>query len=107
MVFPRLEHRYLPELVSTISVSSAMAIGSAVASGTIALTGIVFSLAFVMVQFSATAYSTTPGVVGGAGSKGVSRYGRVHCHVPVRVDVDGADRSRIVRLMCRRLAAVG
>ncbi len=57
LVFPRLEHRFLPELVSTISVSSAMAIGSAIASGMIALTGIVFSLAFVMVQFSATAYS--------------------------------------------------
>jgi uncharacterized membrane protein len=57
MVFPRLEHHYLPDLVSTISVSSAMAIGSAIASGMIALTGIVFSLAFVMVQFSATAYS--------------------------------------------------
>ena len=57
MVFPRLEHRFLPELVSTMSASSAMAIGSAIASGMIALTGIVFSLAFVMVQFSATAYS--------------------------------------------------
>jgi uncharacterized membrane protein len=34
-----------------------MAIYSAVASGMIALTGIVFSLTFVMVQFSATAYS--------------------------------------------------
>jgi len=30
---------------------------SCIASGTIALTGIVFSLAFVVVQFSATAYS--------------------------------------------------
>jgi uncharacterized membrane protein len=57
MVFPRLEHRFMPELVSTMSVSSAMAIGSSIASGMIALTGIVFSLAFVMVQFSATAYS--------------------------------------------------
>jgi uncharacterized membrane protein len=57
MVFPRLEHHYLPELVSTMSAASAMAIGSAIASGMIALTGIVFSLAFVMVQFSATAYS--------------------------------------------------
>jgi uncharacterized membrane protein len=34
-----------------------MAICSSIASGMIALTGIVFSLAFVMVQFSATAYS--------------------------------------------------
>lgn len=57
MIFPRLEHRYLPELASTMSTASGMAIGSAIASGMIALTGIVFSLAFVMVQFSATAYS--------------------------------------------------
>ena len=34
-----------------------MAMYSAIASGMIALTGIVFSLAFVMVQFSSTAYS--------------------------------------------------
>ena len=57
MVFPRLEHRFLPDLASTISAPSAMAICSSIASGMIALTGIVFSLAFVMVQFSATAYS--------------------------------------------------
>jgi uncharacterized membrane protein len=57
MIFPRLEHRFLPHLVSTISASSAMAICSSISSGMIALTGIVFSLAFVMVQFSATAYS--------------------------------------------------
>jgi uncharacterized membrane protein len=43
--------------VSTISESAAIGIYSAVASGMIALTGIVFSLTFVMVQFSATAYS--------------------------------------------------
>jgi len=40
-----------------MSVSAAMSIYTAIASGMIALTGIVFSLAFVMVQFSATAYS--------------------------------------------------
>lgn len=57
MVVPRLEHRFMPEMVSTMSVSSMMAIGSSIASGMLALTGIVFSLAFVMVQFSATAYS--------------------------------------------------
>jgi len=57
MVFPRLEHRLLPGFVSTISAPSAMAICSSISSGMIALTGIVFSLAFVMVQFSATAYS--------------------------------------------------
>jgi uncharacterized membrane protein len=57
MTFPRLEHHLLPTLVSSMSASAAMAVCSAIASGMIALTGIVFSLAFVMVQFSATAYS--------------------------------------------------
>jgi uncharacterized membrane protein len=57
MSFPRLEHHFLPELVSTMSASSAMAVCSSIASGMIALTGIVFSLTFLMVQFSATAYS--------------------------------------------------
>ena len=40
-----------------ISVSSAQAYLSAAASGMMALTGIVFAMAFVMVQFSAIAYS--------------------------------------------------
>ncbi len=57
MVLPRLEHHFMPGLVSTMSPPAAMAICSAIASGMIALTGIVFSLAFVMVQFSASAYS--------------------------------------------------
>jgi uncharacterized membrane protein len=57
MLFPRAEHYLLPKLVSTMSPAAAMGICGAVASGMIALTGIVFSLAFVMVQFSATAYS--------------------------------------------------
>ena len=57
MLLPRLEHHLLPGSVSTMSAASAMSICSAVASGMISLTGIVFSLAFVMVQFSATAYS--------------------------------------------------
>jgi len=47
----------LPSWISTISVNSAIGIYSSVSSGMIALTGIVFSLTFVMVQFSATAYS--------------------------------------------------
>jgi uncharacterized membrane protein len=54
---PRLADTVLPGLVSTISVNAAIGIYSAVASGMIALTGVVFSLTFVMVQFSATAYS--------------------------------------------------
>jgi len=54
---PRLVVAELPQWVSTISVNAAIGIYSSVASGMIALTGIVFSLTFVMVQFSATAYS--------------------------------------------------
>lgn len=57
VLLPRLEHRLLPELAAGMSVPSAMAIYTSIASGMIALTGIVFSLVFVMVQFSATAYS--------------------------------------------------
>jgi len=54
---PRLANNLLPGLVSTITVNAAIGIYSAIASGMIALTGIVFSLTFVTVQFSATAYS--------------------------------------------------
>jgi uncharacterized membrane protein len=57
LTIPRFEGRIFPGLVAQLSVNSATAIYSAIASGMIALTGIVFSLAFVMVQFSATAYS--------------------------------------------------
>ena len=54
---PRIEASVFPEWTSPMTVSAAIAIYSAVATGMIALTGIVFSLVFVMVQFSATAYS--------------------------------------------------
>ncbi len=57
LVFPRVEQRVFPDLVSTTSPSAAMSMCSAIASGMLALTGIVFSLTFLMVQFSATAYS--------------------------------------------------
>ena len=57
MTFPRIESHMFPGLVSGATVPVAMAIYSAIASGMLALTGIVFSLTFVMVQFSATAYS--------------------------------------------------
>ena len=57
LTFPRFEGRIFPGVVSPVSISAATAIYSAIASGMIALTGIVFSLTFVMVQFSATAYS--------------------------------------------------
>lgn len=57
LTLPELEARAWPGLVSAVTVTEAAAIYSAIASGTIALTGIVFSLVFVMVQFGATAYS--------------------------------------------------
>jgi uncharacterized membrane protein len=57
LTFARIEGQLFPRLASPMSVSSATAIVSSIASGMLALTGIVFSLTFVMVQFSATAYS--------------------------------------------------
>jgi uncharacterized membrane protein len=57
LTFPRIESHIFPDFVAKMSVSAAMALYSSIASGMIALTGIVFSLTFVMVQFSATAYS--------------------------------------------------
>src|SRR6476646_8718882 len=57
LTFPRIERQIFPHLLSDLSVATATAIYSSIASGMIALTGIVFSLSFVMIQFSATAYS--------------------------------------------------
>ncbi|HEY2389555.1 MAG TPA: DUF2254 domain-containing protein [Candidatus Angelobacter sp.] len=57
VIFPRIENHFFPHLAAKASIDSAIAIYSSVASGMMALTGIVFSLTFVMVQFSATAYS--------------------------------------------------
>jgi uncharacterized membrane protein len=57
LILPRIENRLLPALVHAISVPVALTLFSSITSGMIALTGIVFSLAFVMVQFSAVAYS--------------------------------------------------
>jgi uncharacterized membrane protein len=57
VTFPRIETHIWPKLAAAMSTSAAMAIYSSIASGMIALTGIVFSLIFVMVTFSATAYS--------------------------------------------------
>lgn len=54
---PRLERAIVPHLGSPMSISAAMTMYSAIASGMIALTGVVFSLTFVMVQFSATSFS--------------------------------------------------
>lgn len=57
VVVPRLEHSYAFGLVAPLSPSSALAALSAIASGMMALTGIVFSVAFIMLQFSAVTYS--------------------------------------------------
>ena len=57
LVLPRIEASLLPEWTSGVSSAAAMAMYSSIAAGMITLTGIVFSLVFVMVQFSATAYS--------------------------------------------------
>src|ERR1041385_152868 len=57
MVLPRLENFIFPHLKAELSIDAAIALYSSIASGMMALTGIVFSLTFLMVQFSATAYS--------------------------------------------------
>lgn len=57
LALPRLEAWLLPGFRSGWSASAALTMFSTIGSGMIALTGIVFSLAFVMVQFSSTAYS--------------------------------------------------
>jgi len=57
LAFPRFESRIFPGLVHPASVSVAIALYSSIASGMLALTGIVFAFTFLMVQFSATNYS--------------------------------------------------
>ena len=57
LTFPRFESRIFPGLVHPASVEVAIALYSSIASGMLALSAIVFSLTFVMVQFSATVYS--------------------------------------------------
>ena len=56
-VLPRFELAYVAQNLLGISVSSAQACLAAASSGMMALTGLVFALAFIMVQFSAVAYS--------------------------------------------------
>jgi uncharacterized membrane protein len=52
-----LEYHYLRAYRHGMTVAAAIAVFSSVTSGMLALTGIVFSLAFMMVQFSSIAYS--------------------------------------------------
>jgi uncharacterized membrane protein len=57
LIVPRLEQAYGASYRFDLAVASAQAYLSAAASGMMALTGIVFAMAFLMVQFSALAYS--------------------------------------------------
>ena len=57
IVIPRMETYFFPVRHSDISPAAAEVYLSTTAAGMMALTGIVFSIAFVMVQFSAVAYS--------------------------------------------------
>ena len=57
LTLPRIESRWLPVIDSGLSPVAAVVIYSSIASGMMALTGVVFSLVFVMVQFSAIAYT--------------------------------------------------
>jgi uncharacterized membrane protein len=57
LAVPRLERALFPALTAGVDPGAALAILTGIASGMMGLTAIVFSIAFVMVQFSATAYS--------------------------------------------------
>jgi uncharacterized membrane protein len=57
LILPRIEQLYFASYTLNLSVASAQAYLSAAGSGMMALTGIVFAMAFVMVQFNAVAYS--------------------------------------------------
>jgi uncharacterized membrane protein len=57
LTLPRFETTVFPGLSAQVTPPVAITIYSTVGSGMLAFTGIVFSLTFVMVQFSATAYS--------------------------------------------------
>lgn len=57
VVLPRIEHGMALPFDLGISASAALAVLTSIASGMMALTGIVFSIAFVMLQFSAVTYS--------------------------------------------------
>ena len=57
VVLPRIEAAWKPGWIAGISPAAAMVLYSSVATGMITLTGIVFALVFLMVQFSSTVYS--------------------------------------------------
>ena len=54
---PRVEHAFFASYMSDFATDSALAFLGAIASGMMALTAIVFSIAYITVQFNAIAYS--------------------------------------------------
>ena len=78
LVFPHLEYRYLKDFAHGVTVPVATALFSSIASGMLALTGIVFSLAFVMLQFSRAAYFTPSDFLAQPRSRHLARIGKVH-----------------------------
>jgi uncharacterized membrane protein len=56
-LLPRAEHAYFETYMNAFSTDSALAFLGAIASGMMALTAIVFSIAYITVQFNAIAYS--------------------------------------------------
>lgn len=57
VIFPRIEYAYYPYFGHVVAIGSAQAYLSAVSSGMITLTSIVFSVMFVMMQVTSTSYS--------------------------------------------------
>jgi uncharacterized membrane protein len=57
VLVPRLEYRFFPADGNMMSVSTAQTLLGAISSGMMAFTAIVFSIAFLFVQYTATAYS--------------------------------------------------
>ena len=73
LILPRIEDAWRTDTafkIFELSASTAQAYLSAAASGMMALTGIVFAMGFVMVQFSSIAYS--PRLVSCAPGRGVA-----------------------------------
>lgn len=57
VVFPRIEFAYFPAFAHIVSVGSAQAYLSAMSSGMITLTALLFSVMFLMIQMTMSAYS--------------------------------------------------
>ena len=86
--FPRFEIKYFPSYLHDASVGSALATLGAIASGTMSLTAIIFSIAYITVQFNAIAYSPRL-ALWYALSADVSRTGHFHCNIRLYALDDG------------------